>query len=104
MRQTKPTIEDCKATEDMHHLRLMSVLKELVREEGVMEATRVLGINYKTLTSSLKVGRLSKKTRWALERTLQHGEGSAVAGQQERNVQMRKRLDALKDRASQRPQ
>ena len=33
MRQTKPTIEDCKATEDMHHLRLMSVLKELVREK-----------------------------------------------------------------------
>ena len=96
MRQTKPTIEDCKATEDMHHLRLMSVLKELVREEGVMEATRVLGISYRTLTSSMKAGRLSKKTRWALER-LQHGEGSAVAEHWERNAKLKDRLDKLEE-------
>ena len=39
-----------------------------------MEATRVLDINYKTLTSSMKTGHLSKRTRWALERTLLNGE------------------------------
>ena len=45
----------------------------------------------------MKVGRLSKKTRWALERTLLNGEGCAAPGQRERNVQMGKRLDALEE-------
>ena len=97
MRQPEPTIEGCKATDDMHHLRLMSLLQELVRDKGVMEAARELEINYKTVTSSLKAGRLSKKTRWALERTLLNGEGCAAAGQQERNVQLGKRLDELEE-------
>ena len=97
MRQTMPTIEGCKANDDMHHHRLLSMLRELVRDKGVMEATRVLDINYKTLTSSMKTGHLSKRTRWALERTLLNGEGCAAPGQRERNVQMGKRLDALEE-------
>ena len=97
MRQTMPTIEGCKANDDMHHLRLVSMLRELVRDKGVMEATQVLDINYKTLTSSMKTGHLSKRTRWALERTLLNGEGCAAPGQRERNVQMGKRLDALEE-------
>ena len=97
MRQTMPTIEDCKANDDMHHLRLLSVLQELVRDKGVMEATRVLDINYKTVASSMKTGHLSKRTRWALERTLLNGEGCATPGQRERNVQTGKRLDELEE-------
>ena len=97
MRQTMPTIEGCKANDDMHHLRLLSMLQELVRDKGVMEATRVLDINYKTLTSSMKTGHLSKRTRWALERTLLNGEGCAAPGQRERNVQLGKQLYKLEE-------
>ena len=92
-----PTIEGCKANDDMHHRRLLSMLKELVGDKGVMEAVRVLDINYKTLTSSMKTGHLSKRTRWAMERTLQNGEGCAAPGQRERNVHMGKRLDMLEE-------
>ena len=92
-----PTIEGCKANDDMHHRRLLSMLQELVRDKGIMEATRVLDINYKTLISSMKTGHLSKRTRWALERTLQNGEGCAAPGQRERNVQLGKRLDELEE-------
>ena len=73
------------------------MLQELVRDKGVMEATRVLDINYKTLTSSMKTGHLSKRTRWALERTLLNGEGCAAPRQRKRNVQLGKRLDALEE-------
>ena len=75
----------------------MSMLQELVRDKGVMEATRVLDINYKTLTSSMKTGHLSKRTRWALERTLLNGEGCAAPAHRERNVQLGKRLDELEE-------
>ena len=66
------------------------MLQELVRDKGVMEATRVLDINYKTLTSSMKTGHLSK-------RTLLNGEGCAAPAQRERNVQLGKRLDELEE-------
>ena len=94
MRQEGTPIEGCNANEDMHHRRLMLVLQELVREEGVMEAARVLGIDYKTLARSMKAGRLSKKMRWAVER-LQQGEGSAAAKHWERNAKMKDRLAKL---------
>ena len=89
-----PAIEDCKANDGV---RLMSVLQEIVRDKGVMEAARVLGVNYKTLVKSMKAGRLSKKMRWAVERTLQGGEGCAAAGQRERSVRVWKRLDELEE-------
>ena len=73
----------------------MSVLQELVRDKGVTEAARVLGINYKTVARSRKAGRLSKKMRWALERTLQSGDGCDTAEQREHNVRVWKRLDEL---------
>ena len=34
MSQTEPVIEDSRAVEDLHHLRLMALLHELVREKG----------------------------------------------------------------------
>ena len=77
MEQDKPIIESGDHTEDMHHHRLMSLLQELVREEGIMEASRVLEINYRTVVASMKVGKLSRRTLWALER-LRHGESAAA--------------------------
>ena len=34
MRQAEPVIEDSRAVEDVHHLRVMALLHELVREKG----------------------------------------------------------------------
>ena len=97
MRQTEPPIESSKDIEDIHHPCLMSLLQELVREEGIMKATHVLEINYKTVASSMKTGRLSKQMRWALER-LQYGESAPAVAWLERNLKLGDQLDELEEK------
>ena len=85
MRQTEPVIEDSGSVEDVHHLRLMALLHELVREKGNRGAASALGIDPRTVASCMKTGRLSWRVREALEQGLQSGAGSAAARQRERN-------------------
>ena len=94
MERTKP-INKSRVIEDLHHLQLMALLRELVRERGYKETARELKIDPRTITSSMKAGRLSEKTRWALEMALQYGVGSAAAEQRERNDKLEDRLDKL---------
>ena len=95
MKQKSPIIKVSRAVEQLHHLRLMALLRELVRDRGKRETARVLGIDFRTLAGSLKAGRLSKRTSEALERALQYGEGSAAVEQRERNERLEDRLDSL---------
>ena len=95
MRQTEPVIEDSGVVEDVHHLRLMALLHELVREKGNRGAAAVLGIDPRTVASCIKTGKLSWRVKEALERGLQSGAGSAAARQRERNDALEGRLDKL---------
>ena len=61
---------------DVHHLRLMSLLNEMVRDRGYKGAARVLGIDRRIVAASVRSGVLSRRTREALERALQEGVGS----------------------------
>ena len=45
--------------EDIHHLRLMALLDELVREKWNRGATTTLGLDLKTVALCMKTGRLS---------------------------------------------
>ena len=94
MERTKP-IKKSWVIEDLHHLQLMALLRELVRKRGLKDAARELRLDPRTITSSIKVGRLSPKTRWALEKALQYGVGSAAAEQRERNDRLEDRLGKL---------
>ena len=94
MERTKP-IKKSGVIEDLHHLQLMALLQELVRKRGYTGAARELKVDQRTISSSMKAGRLSQKTRWALERALQYGVGSAAAEQRERNDKLEDRLDNL---------
>lgn len=97
MEQEKPIVEDAVAIEDMHHLHLTVLLKELLREHGKMATAGILGINYKTLIRGMRTDMPSPKLRWALER-LQRGEGaSAVIWQRERNHKLEDRLERLEE-------
>ena len=95
MKQKRPIIKSSRAVEELHHLRLMALMRELVRDRGKRETARVLDIDHRTVTGSLKAGRLSKKTCWALERALQYGVGSAADEQRERSDKLEARLDKL---------
>ncbi len=95
MKTTEHGIEDSRDVENTHHMRLMALLQELVREKGYKGAARVLEIDPQTVTESAKTGRLSRRVRQSLERALQEGVGSAAERQRRRNEQLEGRIEGL---------
>ena len=98
MKSREPVFEKSRSVEDLDHMRLMALLRELVRDRGVMQATQALGVDYKTLTASLRRGRLSRRMRHVLERALLEGGGSPAAEQRERNDDLEERVDDMEGR------
>ena len=84
-----------RSVENLRHLRLMALLRDLIRDEGRMEAAEVLGVNYKTLANTVKTGDISRRMGHALERLLLYGGGSAMARQQERIQGLEERVAEL---------
>ena len=95
MKTTEHGIEESRDVENMYHMRLMTLLQELVRERGYKGAARVLEIDQRTVAECARTGRLSRRMREALERALQEGVGSAAARQRERNDRLEERLQQL---------
>ena len=95
MKTTEHGIEDSKDIENMHHMRLMTLLQELVRDKGFKGAARVLELDQRTVAECARTGQLSRRVRQALERALQEGVGSAAARQRERNDKLENRIEAL---------
>ncbi|MYD92897.1 MAG: hypothetical protein F4Y02_04235 [Chloroflexi bacterium] len=92
MEPKKGVIEKSKSVQDMHHLRLMSLLQELERDHGRKKAAAILGVDRRTLDASLDEGLLSRRIRGALERALQSGVGSAAREQRDRNDKLADRM------------
>ena len=95
MEPEKGGIDGSKSVRDMHHLRLMSLLQEQVRDHGRKRAAEILGVDRRTLDTALDQGVLTRRIRGALERALQSGVGSAAAQQRDRNDRMEDRLGDL---------
>ena len=96
MTNVEPVIEEGGSVEDVHHLRLMALLHDLVRKKGNRGAASVLGIDPRTVASCTTTGRLSWRVREALERGLQSGAGSAAVRQRERNDALEGRIEGGK--------
>ena len=95
MKTTEHGIENSRGVENIHHMRLMALLQELVREKGYKGAARVLEIDPQTVTDSAKTGRLTRRVRDSLERALQEGVGSAAERQRKRNEELEGRVEGL---------
>ena len=95
MKRKDPLIAGRNSVRDMHHLRLMALLQELVRTWGYTGTARVLEIDPRTVTSSVQSGQLTHRVRESLQRALQHGVGSAADRQRERSDKLEARLDKL---------
>ena len=98
LREPEPLMEESGSVEDLHHLRLMALLHELVRKKGLRGAARELNVDRRTVASSLRGGRMSWRVREVLERGLQEGAGSAAARQRRHNKVLEKRLETLEER------
>ena len=97
MKRKDPLIAGRHSVRDMHHLRLMALLQELVRTWGYTGTARVLEIDPRTVTSSVQSGQLTHRVRESLQRALQHGVGSAADRQRERSDKLEARLDKMED-------
>ena len=96
MNQKRRDIKISGAVRDLHHLRLMALLLELVRLRGISGTARVLEIDPRTVTASVKSGQLTRRVRDSLQRALQHGIGSAADRQRERSDKLEGQLKELK--------
>ncbi len=95
MSQTPQDGDTAVDTERVRRLRLHEFLRELVREEGRMEAAELLGVNYKTLVRAVDSGRLSSRMSDALERLLLSGESPGGDERDARVAELGQRLGRL---------
>lgn len=83
---------------DQQEKKLVALLHEMVQERGRVETAEALGIDTRTLATSLKQTRLSRRVRKALELELatNSGQEEAVARLEERVVLLEGEFAALK--------
>ena len=69
-----------RSVENVHHLRLMALLRDLVRDMGTMQTAETLGVDRKTVWRGISAGRLSPRLADAMELLLlEEGFGSKSA-------------------------
>ena len=88
-------LERTRSIEDLHELRLMALLHDLVRKHQRKGAGEMLGVDPRTVKACLEQGALSKWMRTALEAQLLSREKAAMAAQQERIEALEQRMGAL---------
>ena len=93
-------MEESRNVEDLHQLRLMALLHELVRERDLRGAAEALGLDPRTLSASMERGQLSGLVQLALERRLLAGGDAAVAHCREEVRELRERVDGLDERVA----
>ncbi len=81
--------------EDLRRVRLRGFLRDLVRQEGRMEAAELLGVAYRTLVKAEESGELTGRVSDALERLLSTGEDPEVVRLRERVGALEERMEAL---------
>ncbi len=75
--------------------RLREFLRDLIRQEGKMEAAELLGVNHKTLTRAEESGEITGRMNDALELLLRRADDAEVARLREAVRVMEERLAAL---------
>ena len=86
---------DVPDVEKLRRLRLSGFLRELVREEGRMEAAELLGVNYRTLVKAEESGELTGRMSDALERRLGTGENPEAERFRDRMAALESGMEAL---------
>ena len=95
METDRPSEDEAGDEEVREGARLMALLQSLAEDLGRMGAAETLGVNYKTLATSLDADRLTRRMRDALVRLLLSGEIRAAAERQKRAAALERRVDAL---------
>ena len=91
-------MERSRNVEDLHHLRLMALLHELVRERDLRGAAEALGLDPRTLSASMDRGALSGLAQVALERWLLAEGDQQAARCREEVRELAGRVDGVEQR------
>ena len=67
MNQRQRSVEEDRDAERLRRLRMNELLRDLVRQEGRLEAAELLGVNYKTVARAIESGRITGRMNDALE-------------------------------------
>ena len=84
--------------EKARRVRLRGFLRDLIRQEGKMEAAELLGVNHKTLTRAEESGEITGRMSDALELLLRRADDAELARLREAVGAMEERLAALDGR------
>ena len=86
---------DGRDVEKLRRQRLNEFLRELVRQEGRMEAAELLGVNYRTLVKAEESGEITGRMSDALERLLLSGDGPGEPKRQGPDGELGRQVERL---------
>ncbi len=89
--------------DERHELRLLTLLHRMVREGRLKGAAETLGLDPRTVQTSLDRGELSELVRMALERHVLAEGGAEAARQRQRIDDLERRVEALEKRVAASP-
>ena len=81
--------------ENVRHLQLMALLRDLIEGNGRVKAAKMLGVSYRTLARAADTGRLTGRMTDALERHLLSGVRSPANEWNERAAELDQRIDSM---------
>ena len=89
--------DESRSLENLRHMRLMALLRDMIDAEGGEKAARALGVSYRTVSRTIESDRLTGRMSAVLERHLLLGGGSAAAQQRKSIKALEKRVAGLEE-------
>lgn len=83
------------SVDNLRHLRLLALLRDLVESHGRVKAAEILGVSYRTLARAANAGRLTGRMADALENHLLREAGPSAKEWGSRAAELEKRVEAL---------
>ena len=83
------------SVENLRHLRLLALLRDLVESNGRVKSAEILGVSYRTLARAADSGRLTGRMADALENHLLREVGPSTKEWIGRAAELEKRVEAL---------
>ena len=89
--------DESRSLENLRHMRLMALLRDMIDAEGGEKAAQVLSVSYRTVSRTIESDRLTGRMSAVLERHLLLGGGSAAAQQRKGIKALEKRVGELEE-------
>ena len=89
--------DESRSLENLRHMRLMALLRDMIDAEGGEKAAQVLSVSYRTVSRTIESDRMTERMSAVLERHLLLGGGSAAAQQRKSIKALEKRMGELEE-------